>query len=200
MTKKNQGRRSKSLPPGQSTVEQLLKWGRNHPTIGVPVPKIDLDKWNLLIDGQVDQQVTLSWNDLSRLPNIRSTSDFHCVEGWSVLGLKWEGILFETIANLAKPEKTAKYVTFECADGYSTSLPLKELLREGVLLAYKLNGKYLEEGTGAPLRLVVPDKYAYKSAMWITRIKFSSKKEVGYWESRGYSDTADVWTNDRFSE
>jgi DMSO/TMAO reductase YedYZ molybdopterin-dependent catalytic subunit len=98
-----------------------------------------------------------------------------------------------------KPKENAKFVTFECADGYTTSLSLEELSGDDIILAYKLNGQFLEEGLGAPLRLVVPSKYAYKSAMWITRVKFTSKKEMGYWESRGYSDTADVWKNDRFS-
>ncbi|MDI6691503.1 MAG: molybdopterin-dependent oxidoreductase [Candidatus Bathyarchaeota archaeon] len=100
---------------------------------------------------------------------------------------------FKNIVDLAKPKENAKFVSFQCADGYTTSLTLEELLKDNVLLAYKLDGKFLEESLGAPLRLVVPDKYGYKSAMWLTRIKFTSKKELGYWESRGYSDSADVW-------
>jgi len=187
------------LPPGQKPVKHLLRWGKDHPTIGGTVPKIDLSKWVLAIDGEVKKPAKLSWNDVQELPTVESVSDFHCVEGWSVLGLKWEGIHFEQIVNMVKPEETAKFVSFECADGYTTSLLLDELLRDNVLLAYKLDGKLLEEGIGAPLRLVVPDKYAYKSAMWITRIKFTSSKETGYWESRGYSDTANVWKNDRLS-
>jgi DMSO/TMAO reductase YedYZ molybdopterin-dependent catalytic subunit len=114
------------------------------------------------------------------------------------LDCRWEGIAFKYVAEQAKPKEDAKFVTFECADGYTTSLSLEDLMRGDVLLAYKLDGKYLEVGLGAPLRLVVPSKYAYKSAMWITRIRFTSKKELGYWERRGYSDTADVWRNDRF--
>jgi DMSO/TMAO reductase YedYZ molybdopterin-dependent catalytic subunit len=78
-------------------------------------------------------------------------------------------------------------------------LTLAELAGDDVLLAYRLDGKPLEEGLGFPLRLVVPSKYAYKSALWVTRIRFTSKKELGFWEKRGYSDTADVWKNDRFS-
>ena len=134
-----------------------------------------------------------------KLPKSESVSDFHCVEGWTVLGLKWEGILFKKIIDIVKIKKSAKFVSFECADKYTTSLSLEEVQEDDVLLAYKLDGKYLEEGFGAPLRLVVPKKYAYKSAMWITRIKFTLQKELGYWESRGYSDTAEVWKNDRFS-
>lgn len=196
---KDENDKRKGLPPGQKPIKRLLKWGKDHPTIGGPVPKIDLKKWVLTIDGDVKKTLKLGWNDLLKLPTVESTSDFHCVEGWSVLDLKWEGIRFKDIASMVEPMETAKFVSFICADGYTTSLPLEKLLGEDVLLAYKLDGEYLDEGIGAPLRLVVPEKYAYKNAMWITRIKFTDNKELGYWESRGYSDTADVWKNDRFS-
>ncbi len=199
MSSKDKDVKREDLPPGQTPIKRLLRWGEDHPTITGSVPKIDLKKWVLVVDGEVEKPLKLKWNDLLKLPKVESMSDFHCVEGWSVQGLKWEGVRFKSVVNLVKPKEAAKFVSFECADGYTTSLPLQELLGEDILLAYKLDGKYLEEGIGAPLRLVVPDKYAYKSAMWITRIKFTSKKEIGYWESRGYSDTADVWENDRYS-
>jgi len=189
----------RNLPPGQTPIKQHLRWGKDHPTIGSPVPKINLKSWTLTIEGEVEKPLRLSWEEILKFPKIEAESDFHCVEGWSVLRSKWEGIQFKYIIDLAKPRKSAKFVTFECADGYTTSLSIEELLRNDSLLAYKLDGNFLEEGLGAPLRLVVPNKYAYKSAMWITRIRFASKKELGYWESRGYSDTADVWSNDRFS-
>jgi DMSO/TMAO reductase YedYZ molybdopterin-dependent catalytic subunit len=199
MPLKDKDDKRKGLPPGQTPIKRLLRWGEDHPTIKGSIPKIDLKKWVLIIDGAVEKPLKLNWNDLLRLPKVESVSDFHCVEGWSVFGLKWEGIRFQRIVELVKPEEATKFVSFECADGYTTSLSLQELLGKDILLAYKLDGKYLEEGIGAPVRLVVPNKYAYKSAMWITRIKFTSKKEMGYWESRGYSDTADVWKNDRYS-
>jgi len=89
-------------------------------------------------------------------------------------------------------------VSFESADNYLTSLFREELAGDDVLLAYKLNGEFLEEGLGAPVRLIVPDKYAYKSALWVVRLRFTRNKELGFWERRGYSDSADVWRNDRF--
>lgn len=199
MPSKDLNANHKGLPPSQKPIQRLLRWGKDHPTIGGSVPKIDLGKWFLTLDGEVKNRLKLDWKDLQKLPSVESVSDFHCVEGWSVLGVKWEGICFKQMVNMVEPEETVKFVSFECADGYTTSLVLEELLGDDILLAYKLNGEFLEEGIGAPLRLVVPDKYAYKSAMWITRIKFTSKKETGYWESRGYSDSADVWKNDRFS-
>jgi len=189
----------KPLPPGQVPIKQLLRWGKDHPTIGVPVPKINLETYRLAIDGEVENAQQLGWNQIQQLPRTESSSDFHCVEGWSVLGLKWEGIQFKTIIDLVRPKPEAKHVTFECADGYTTSLSLDELSGSDVLLVYKLNGQPLEQGHGFPLRLIVPDKYAYKSALWLTHIKFTAKKESGYWEKRGYSDTADVWKNDRYT-
>jgi DMSO/TMAO reductase YedYZ molybdopterin-dependent catalytic subunit len=189
-----------SLPPNQRAIKRILRWGKEHPTIGVPVPKIDVNRWFLVIDGEVEKPLKLSWNDVLKLPKIESVSDFHCVEGWSVLGCRWEGIPFRAIVDLVKPKKSAKSVTFECADGDTTSLSLEELSEKDVLLAYKLDGNFLEEGLGAPLRLIVPSKYSYKSAMWLIRIKFTSEKELGFWEKRGYSNTADVWRNDRYSK
>jgi len=99
---------------------------------------------------------------------------------------------------LVKPLDTAQAVTFECADSYTTSLFREELKGDDVLLACKLNGEVLEEGYGFPVRLVVPSKYAYKSALWVVHVRFTRGKELGFWERRGYSDSADVWKNDRF--
>jgi len=193
------GTKPGKLPPGQRPIKRLLKWGTEHPGIAPSNPKIDLKTYRLEIGGEVEEPVKLVWEEILKLPKIQSVSDFHCVEGWSVLDCRWEGIRFSQVVELVKPKESARFVTFECADSYTTSLSLEELSSEDVLLAYGLDDRPLEEGTGFPLRLVVPNKYAYKSALWVTKIKFTEKKELGYWEKRGYSDTADVWRNDRFA-
>ncbi len=196
----NQGKKDRGkLPPGQRPIKSLLRWGIDHPGIARSNPKIDLKTYILEIGGEVENPVRLNWNAVLGLPKVHSVSNFHCVEGWSVLDCKWEGIRFSEIINLVKPRENAKFVTFLCADGYTTSLSTEELSGDDVVLAYGLNGKPLEEGIGFPLRLVVPEKYAYKSALWVIRITFTLKKELGYWERLGYSDTADVWTNDRYA-
>ncbi|PIU58808.1 hypothetical protein COS86_07540 [Candidatus Bathyarchaeota archaeon CG07_land_8_20_14_0_80_47_9] len=200
MAPKNLDNERRELPPNQTAIKRLLRWGKDHPTIGVPVPKISLKDWVLTVDGEVEKPLRLNWDEFLKLLKVESVSDFHCVEGWSVLKCRWEGVRFKSLVALVKPKATAEFASFECADGYTTSLTLEELSGDDVVLAYKLNGDYLEGDIGAPVRLVVPSKYAYKSAMWITRIKLTSKKEMGYWEVRGYSDTADVWKNDRFSK
>jgi DMSO/TMAO reductase YedYZ molybdopterin-dependent catalytic subunit len=188
----------KKLPPSQKPIKRILRWGSDHPGITSANPHIDTNTYTLTIGGEVDNPQTLNWQDMLRLPKVESMSDFHCVKGWSVIDCRWEGIRFREIEKLCKPKPVAQAVTFECADGYTTSLFLAELAGDDVLLAYKLNGETLEEGLGFPLRLVVPSKYAYKSALWVTHIRFTRGKELGFWERRGYSDSADVWKNDRF--
>jgi DMSO/TMAO reductase YedYZ molybdopterin-dependent catalytic subunit len=189
----------KKLPLGQRPVSRILRWGIDHPGITSTNPKISLETYTLTVDGEVEKPVKLLWEDFLKLPQSDSVSDFHCVEGWSVLDCRWRGVRVKDIEQLVKPKETTKAVTFECADAYSTSLFRTELAGDDVLLAYKLNGEPLEVGYGFPVRLIVPSKYAYKSALWVVRLRFTRGKEVGFWERRGYSDSADVWKNDRFN-
>ena len=181
------------LPPGQVEVKKAPLRHKSE------VPKTDLETWKLRVYGKVKNPLSFTLKEFQTLPTVVSVSDFHCVEGWSVLDNKWEGVSFKTLAELAEPEKDATYVFFESEDGYTTSLPLKDLLERDVLLAYKLDGKMLPAERGGPLRLVVPQKYAYKSAMWVRKIKFTDKHDLGFWEKRGYSDTADPWKEERYA-
>ena len=189
----------KKLPPDQTATHRILRWGSDHPGITTTNPKLKQESYTLTIEGEVENPVKLGWNDFMQLPKTVSMSDFHCVEGWSVLDCKWEGVRLKDIEKLVKPKDVAKAITFECADNYTTSLFRQELAGDDVILAYKLNGELLEEGLGAPVRLIVPSKYAYKSALWVVSLRFTRDKELGFWERRGYSDSADVWRNDRFN-
>ena len=186
------------LPPSQHEISALLRWSIDHTGIVPENPEFDPEKCKLTVNGEVENPLRFNWDDFLNLPAVESTSDFHCVEGWSVKNLRWYGVKFGTLVQIAEPNGTARSVLFRCSDGYTTSLDIKNLLKDNVLLAYKLNDRYLDIPIGGPLRLVVPDKYAYKSAMWIESITFTKRKELGYWEKRGYSNTADVWENDRF--
>jgi len=185
---------TRRLPPGQSEVQalQVLHVGR--------VPNINIDEWTFEVYGEVENPLRLSWNQFLQLPKTVDVSEFDCVTGWTRLDNRWEGVRFKEIANLARPTVKAKYATIECTDdvAYTTSLPLGDLLSDDVLFAYGLDGKPLPPEHGGPLRLVVPRKYAYKSAKWVRRVKFTERQELGFWETRGYSNTADPWTNDRF--
>jgi DMSO/TMAO reductase YedYZ molybdopterin-dependent catalytic subunit len=192
-------KKQRKLPPDQTATDRILRWGSDHPGITTTNPQLKPENYTLTIEGEVENPVKLSWNDFMQLPTTVSVSDFHCVEGWSVLDCRWEGVRIKDIEKLVKPKEVARAVSFESADNYLTSLFREELVGEDVLLAYKLNGELLEEGLGAPVRLIVPSKYAYKSALWVVRLRFTRNKELGFWERRGYSDSADVWRNDRFN-
>jgi len=181
------------LPPGQYEVGklQVLHVG--------PVPEFDDESWTLEVYGSVENPFILSHDEFKKLPRITSVSDFHCVTGWTKFSNKWEGVQFKTIIQRAKPHPESRFATIECERDYTTSLPLDELVKEDVILAYGLDDKDLAPEHGGPLRLVVPQNYGYKSAKWVRKIKFTEEQELGYWEIRGYSNTADPFTNDRYS-
>lgn len=188
MTTTQRGR----LPPNQTATDHLLRWGTEHPGITSTNPQSKLETYTLTIEGEVENPVALNWKDFLALPQTISVSDFHCVEGWSVLDCRWEGIRISDIEKLVKPKAVARAVTFECADGYTTSLFHEELAGDDVLLVHRLNREPLEEAWGFLVRLIVPQKYAYKSALWVVKLRFTRNKERGFWEQRGYSDSADV--------
>ncbi|MGL4631355.1 MAG: sulfite oxidase-like oxidoreductase [Leadbetterella sp.] len=181
------------VPVGQTTTE---KW----PVLDLGYhPEIPLDKWRLTIDGEVETPAILSWEDLVNLPKSTDTSDFHCVTTWSKLHMKWEGVRFQDIAALVGIKPTAKFVMCYGYDTYTTNLPLEEALKPDVLLAYTVDNKPLPLEHGGPLRMVTPQLYAWKGSKWIKRIRFMAENERGFWEQRGYSDTAYPWRNDRYS-
>lgn len=181
------------VPPGQRLSRELRRLD-----LGV-VPKFNESRWRLRVEGLVEKKLSLTLSELVAFQHTNVIADFHCVTGWSRLDNRWEGIPFKSIVEAAKVRPEAKFVTFECGDGYTTSHPLPDLLKGNVLLALTLDGQGLAAEHGGPLRLIVPDKYAYKSAKWVEGIRFTAEEELGYWEERGYSDTADPWTEDRYS-
>jgi len=182
------------LPPGQHAIDEL-------PALHVgEVPRFDPETWDLRIEGEVRSPRRLTYEELRALPSVIAMSDFHCVEGWSRLDCAWEGARFSEIADLVSPTERARFVTIGCDGGFTTSLPLADLLEAEVLLAWGLDGEPLRPEYGFPLRLVVPHKYAYKSAKWVRWIRFTYEQEIGYWEARGYSNSADPWREERRGE
>lgn len=180
------------LPQGQYEVGKLRVLH-----VGA-VPEFDEGSWTLVVDGLVENPVTLSYGEVRGLPGASSVSDFHCVTGWTKFDNRWEGVLLRTIMEIVRPLPSAGHVLFLCERDYSTSLPVEELVGDDVILAYGLGGGDLQAEHGGPLRLVVPQKYGYKSAKWVRVVRFVDENVLGYWEARGYSDTADPFTNDRY--
>jgi DMSO/TMAO reductase YedYZ molybdopterin-dependent catalytic subunit len=180
------------LPLGQHEVKD---W----PVLDLGIqPEIPLDKWSLNIEGLVENPKLLTWPDFMALPQIEKIADFHCVTTWSRFDNHWQGVAFKTICNLVKPKPGARFVLFTGYDGYSTNLPL-DLALDDALIVHQWEGKPIEREHGGPVRVVVSKVYAWKGAKWVKDIIFLPQDHPGFWEVRGYSNTADPWTEDRFS-
>jgi DMSO/TMAO reductase YedYZ molybdopterin-dependent catalytic subunit len=127
-------------------------------------------------------------------------ADFHCVTRWSKENMLWEGVSTENIYQLVIPNPEAKFLMIHSMEGYTTNVPLEYFLREDSLFAYNLNGKPIEPEHGFPLRLVIPQLYAWKSAKYVNGVEFMLENKPGFWEVRGYHIKGDPWKEERFSE
>lgn len=180
------------LPPGQHVA-------RGFPVLDLGIrPEMDRRTFRLRVEGEVERPLSLSWEELRALPRAEQVSDFHCVTTWSRFDVGWAGVRLRTLLELARPTERARYVIQHCADGYTTNLPLDEVLGENILLAYELEGEPLPPEHGGPLRLVVPHLYGWKSAKFLTGLVFQQHDTPGFWEERGYHDRADPWREERY--
>jgi DMSO/TMAO reductase YedYZ molybdopterin-dependent catalytic subunit len=180
-------------PPGQNLFEKA-QW----PILDLgQAPEIAIDRWQLVVDGACEAPLTLSFADLMELPQVELEADFHCVTGWSVMDLAYRGVRLETVLALACPRAEATHLMAHASDGYSANLPLEEALKPDVLLVHAIDGAPLARAHGGPVRVVTPQLYAWKGAKWIARLELMTHDRRGYWEIRGYSNTAYPWRDDR---
>jgi len=188
------------LPVGQHEV-------KNWPVLDLgETPDVSIDTWKLDVGGLVDNPATLSWSQFLALPQVDDVSDFHCVTTWSRYDNHWRGVRFKTIAELVVPRPEAKFVLctgYDFMPGsfipYTTNLPLERAMDDDVLLVHAWEGKPLPREHGGPCRLITPKLYAWKGAKWIRKIEFLAEDKKGFWEIRGYSNSAEPWFNDRYS-
>ncbi len=180
------------LPPGQTESKKwpVLDLGRH--------PSIPLHKWRLQIDGAVQEPQALGWPELLALPQLEDESDFHCVTSWSKMDLRWKGVQLSILLALARPLPDASAVMLHSYDGYCTNLSLHEALKDDVLLAHTVDGAPLPIEHGGPARVITPQLYAWKGAKWISRLELMTVNRPGFWEERGYSNSALPWRNDRY--
>ncbi len=162
-------------------------------------PDVQLDRWRLYIDGEVENPVILTWDDFMSLPQSEDTSDFHCVTTWSKLDMPWKGVRLLDLAALVQPKETATHLLCHGYDTYTTNVSLEEALKPDVLLAHTVYNEPLAKEHGGPVRMITPQLYAWKGAKWIKRLQFLPQNKLGFWEERGYSNTAYPWRNDRYS-
>jgi DMSO/TMAO reductase YedYZ molybdopterin-dependent catalytic subunit len=150
-------------------------------------PIIDVDKYRLIVDGEVNHPLNMSMAEIQNLPLTSMIIRHICVEGWAAI-VQWGGVQLREIIALAQPKENVQYVYFKSADSYYESWDIASALHPQTLLAYEKNGQSLPIDNGAPLRLAAPIKLGYKQSKWVTRITLASHLSIfkGYWEDQGY--------------
>jgi DMSO/TMAO reductase YedYZ molybdopterin-dependent catalytic subunit len=180
------------LPPGQYLTE---KWPVLH---AGTVPKADLATWDFRVFGEVENPITLSWEELVALPSREITIDIHCVTRWSRFDASFKGVHWSELAKLVRPRPSARYVVAHAEQDFTSNVPLSALEDEEALLAYEADGEPLTPEHGWPLRLVIPKRYFWKSAKWLRAIELLDHDEPGFWERLGYHNEADYWKEQRY--
>ena len=178
------------LPPGQYLVN-------DYPVLSAgPTPRPDLDKWTFSITGEIDKPKTWTWKEFLALPSENVTKDIHCVTKWSKFDTMWKGVsvdlLFEGV------ETAAEFTTQLSFGGYTTNLPLEDLMDGKAWIVYEYDGQALPPEHGGPARMLVPHLYFWKSAKWIKEIRLDKEQQPGFWETNGYHIYGDPWREQRY--
>ncbi len=179
------------IPPGQYVTQRfpVLTYGSN--------PAYDLKTWSLSIDGEVERPFTLTWDELMALDQAEVHTDIHCVTRWSKLDTAWRGVLVRDLLEQTGVKPSGTHVMAYSDGGYTTNMPLEVVMDDDVLLAHTYEGEPLEHDHGAPLRLLVPKRYFWKSAKFLRKLEVMTEDRMGFWELNGYHNDADPWREER---
>jgi DMSO/TMAO reductase YedYZ molybdopterin-dependent catalytic subunit len=199
----DQSKKEGRLPPGQSLTVKfpVLHYG--------PVPRFNPATWDFRVWGEVEEEITWTWDEFSQLPRTTLTMDIHCVTRWSKLDTTWEGVSVRALVEhgLIKLKPSAQFVLQHAEYGFTVNLPLEVVLADNFLLATHFNGEPITPEHGAPLRGVVgyiPSRYDlktpyfWKGAKWLRGLEFMPRDRPGFWEQAGYHNEADIWKEQRF--
>ncbi len=192
------------LPPGQSLTQKfpVLHYG--------PVPKFNQATWDLRAWGEVEEEVSWTWDEFQKLPRTKKIMDIHCVTRWSKFDTHWEGVSLNTLVTegFIKIKETAKYLIQHAEYGFTVNLPLEVALSDIFLLATHFNNEPITADHGYPLRGIVGylpgseenhTPYFWKGAKWLRGLEFTVDDHPGFWEQAGYHNDADAWKEQRFS-
>lgn len=181
------------LPPGQSLTQKfpVLTYG--------PIPKFNPETWDFRVFGEVENEMRWNWEDFQKLPTVTITVDIHCVTRWSKFDTTWTGVQFKHLAELVGMKDTTKHIIAHCDYGYTTNVPVEDMMRDDVLLTHIYDGKPLEPDHGAPVRTLVPHLYFWKSAKFLRALEFSPVDKPGFWETGGYHNYGDPFKEQRYS-
>jgi len=185
--------RAARIPPGQ------------HETFDFPVltagptPHVDLATWSFVLRDGPRPIKRWSWEQFNALPMTTMTRDIHCVTTWSKLDTTWEGVLIDDILAAADVAPSTAFLLAHSHDGYSTNVPVADLVGGQAMIALRYDGQPITAEHGGPARLLVPQLYFWKSAKWVNGLQFTQRDEAGFWELRGYHMRGDPWREQRFT-
>jgi DMSO/TMAO reductase YedYZ molybdopterin-dependent catalytic subunit len=181
------------LPPGQYDA------GSDWPVLHAEAtPSIDTADWTFTIDGLVDTPTSWTWDEIHALPGDRYEGAIHCVTTWSKFGMTFDGVSVDTLLEIAGVRDDAAYVLARSHTGYTTNLPIEDVVDGRAWVVWDVNGAPLDDIHGGPARLLVPHLYFWKSAKWVSGLKFMAEDEQGFWERNGYHDHGDPWLEQRY--
>jgi len=181
------------VPPGQHAVDDF-------PVLSAgPTPRTDLAKWTFSLEGELVKPVRWSWEEFLTLPAQEFTVDIHCVTKWTKLDTKWKGVSIDTLLEQAELTPKARFLTAFSDGGYTTNLPLPDVINGQAFIGYEYDGRPLAPEHGGPARLVVPHLYFWKSAKWVRGLRLMEKDKRGFWESLGYNNHGDPWKEERYA-
>jgi DMSO/TMAO reductase YedYZ molybdopterin-dependent catalytic subunit len=187
---KRRGEQPERLPPGQYLTEDF-------PVLSAgPTPRLSTDRWEFTVTSEAGQVHSWNWGELLALPAEDVTVDLHCVTKWTKLDTGWRGVSIDTL--LEDVETAADFVVAHSYDGYTTNLPLEDLLDGQAWVAYRYDSAPLAPEHGGPARLLVPHLYLWKSAKWVHGLRLMLEDEPGFWETAGYHDYGDPWREQRY--
>ena len=193
------GRRSRPenahrIPPGQH--EEL-----DFPVLSAgPTPRVSLSDWKFTLRAGVRPVKRWTWEEFNLLPRTAITTDIHCVTTWTKLDTRWEGVLVDDLLKAADLVPPTPFVLAHTVDGYSTNVPIADLIDGKAMVALQYDGQPLEPDHGGPARLLVPHLYFWKSAKWVNGLQFIAKDTAGFWELRGYHMYGNPWRQQRFTD
>ena len=183
------------LPPGQYIPVRwpVLHYGR--------VPVFYQDSWDLRVFGATESGHELCWDwaAFAALPRSRVIADFHCVTKFSIQGIAWEGVPAAALLQAVPPAAAVTHVMVWADFGYSANVRIADFAADNTLLATRCNGADITPEHGYPVRLVVPGLYGWKSVKWVRAVEYLTRDKRGFWEERGYHNTADPWREQRYS-
>jgi DMSO/TMAO reductase YedYZ molybdopterin-dependent catalytic subunit len=181
---------SSRVPPGQHVVADF-------PVLSAgPTPRVSLDSWTFTVNGEIDEPKRWTWKEFRAMPTETFTADIHCVTKWSKLDTSWTGVSMDTI--LDGVETAAEFAMVFSDGGYTTNLPLDDLMGRKAWVVFEYDGQPLHPEHGGPVRVLIPHLYLWKSAKWVRGLTLQKEEHPGFWESNGYNMHGDPWLEQRY--